>query len=116
MIPLRHGIIQSSKGVVTVADSISLSYTFLDFDYYGYPCITDTIEVTSSGPWTASWSYSGIYFDADKYSGISGNLVTIYCYYINYFSEVYYDTLVFQCGTATANLDIVQYVYEMGCA
>jgi len=68
------------------------------------------IQVTSTGPWTASWN-DGLFFYASAYSGSEGiEYISINCLYLNNSGSTYTDTLIFDGpGITTASVNVEQY-------
>ncbi len=98
----------SIKVTTDIPFTVSVLPATLDFEWGMAPCLGDTTTVTSSHAWTAAWISGGADFEADKYAGTNGEVVTISCKAVNHGAIPLLGTLRFTCGTETADLDVTQ--------
>lgn len=95
----------------TVADSVSLDYSLLEFDNIGEPIVTDIVTVTSSGNWTTTLVDTGdgtTWVTRFPTNGSNGETSTIIVD-APYSGSGRGVTVRFTVGTATADLQIWQY-------
>jgi|GEM_PF-4524538 len=111
LIPIRD-----KNAFINITNDVIATHKYSqNFSYNKTACTSPMTEVVSSGPWTCSW-LGGTNFDADVYSGVSGDWVTISCKDVNSTASPYTDTLRFVCGTAQCDLVVTQYENGVGCS
>ena len=93
---------------------IEVSVDYVVFDSVGNPCFTDTITITTSGPWTASWVL-GNKFTASRMSGSSGQSTTISCVEENMSGTPYQATLRITSYGRQKEITVIQYRVGMPC-
>lgn len=105
------GTLQQKKTIVAPADTISVDYSYVDFDGFGTVLDGDSlITVTSSGAWTTAISYydgSG-WISRFPTSGGNGGSTSI-SVSSGYDGFGRFGYITFTCGTATATVQISQY-------
>jgi len=112
MLVQLHGILQQGATAPS-ANYIFVNPNYLTFSYDCTPYITNTVSITASGSWTASWT-SDYFFSASQYSGSGNATIYISCLYPNEDPFSIVDYLVFTCDGSTAVLTCEQFEYGAG--
>lgn len=106
---LVRGLYSQKKVEVAPADSISLNYEYLEFDWDGTPLTSATVVITANGSWTSTQIDTGYgTFGSCNPTSYGGSAeVNIYC---TENSGAARDCRIqFTRGSAVVNLDIHQY-------
>lgn len=103
--------------ITSVADSISISSTYCEWDFEMTICVgTNSTQVTSSSNWTAAKTsdpYNS--FSWGPSSGSSGDWVDINPWGYNFDSWTYSCEITFTCGTANAYFYGTEYATGIYC-
>lgn len=99
---------------------LSLSSSFLIFNYVPTACADTTITITATAnePWTVSWSIGGI-FSASKYSGSGNDSVVITALSENYTGGNFVDNFIVTLDNEPSlykGLTVTEYNYPNECS